>query len=217
MWLYRKEAYPSFRSMKWIGMLLFTGGTEDLTIVFNSTSSDKVNRFPETRVTDSTWADLNNEPHHLISIKGCQLYQKRLYRQEPWRLFWRCRMARHSFHKLWLGGKQTHCTVKWRPIIPSHALVRKMKGAGNCQFTSWKHPFWNSCWTLAILAALSGALNSRSAQFFALNQALFKVTNQIAGKWKKTFWKHTYNFRPLLWRWANTRNVSFRNSLRWSI
>ena len=105
MWLYRKEAYPSFRSMKWIGMLLFTGGTEDLTIVFNSTSSDKVNRFPETRVTDSTWADLNNEPHHLISIKGCQLYQKRLYRQEPWRLFWRCRMARHSFHKLWLGGK----------------------------------------------------------------------------------------------------------------
>ena len=71
MWLHRKEAYPSFRSMKWIGILLFTGGTEDITIVFNSTSSDKVNRFPETRVTDSPWADLNNEPHHLISVKGC--------------------------------------------------------------------------------------------------------------------------------------------------
>ena len=69
MWLHRKEAYPSFRSMKWIGILLFTGGTEDITIVFNSTSSDKVNRFPETRVTDSPLTDLNNEPRHLISTK----------------------------------------------------------------------------------------------------------------------------------------------------
>ena len=71
MWLHRKEAYPNFRSMTWIGILLFTGGTEDLSIVFNSTSSDNVNRFPETRVTDSPWTDLNNEPRHLISIKGC--------------------------------------------------------------------------------------------------------------------------------------------------
>ena len=54
MWLHRKEAYPNFRSMTWIGILLFTGGTEDLSIVFNSTSSDNVNRFP-----------------HLISVKGC--------------------------------------------------------------------------------------------------------------------------------------------------
>ena len=71
MWLHRKEAYPNFRSMTWIGILLFTGGTEDLSIVFNSTSSENVNRFPETRVTDSPWTDLNNEPRHLISIKGC--------------------------------------------------------------------------------------------------------------------------------------------------
>ena len=54
IWLHCDGAYPSFRSMKWIGILLFTGGTEDLTIVFNSTSSVKVNRFP-----------------HLISVKGC--------------------------------------------------------------------------------------------------------------------------------------------------
>ena len=71
MWLLCDGAYPSFRSMKWLGILLFTGGTEDLPIVFNSTSSDNVNSFPETRVTDSPWTDLNNEPRHLISVKGC--------------------------------------------------------------------------------------------------------------------------------------------------
>ena len=34
---------------------------------------------------------------------------------------------------------------------------------------------------------------------------------------EETFWNHAYNFRPSLWRRADTRNVSFKDSLRWPI
>lgn len=50
---------------------LYTEGKEDLSIVFNSTSSNNVNWFSETRVTDSPWTDLNTEPLLFFSIEGC--------------------------------------------------------------------------------------------------------------------------------------------------
>lgn len=52
-------------------MALYTEGKEDLSIVFNSTSSNNVNWFSETRVTDSPWTDLNTEPLLYFSIEGC--------------------------------------------------------------------------------------------------------------------------------------------------
>ena len=82
---------------------LYTGGKEDLSIVFNSTSSHNVNWFSETRVTDSPWLSLDRSQYWTTSSLLYQrlLYYKRLiYRQQPWRLFWRYRMARHSFYKL---------------------------------------------------------------------------------------------------------------------
>ena len=50
---------------------LYTGGSEDFSIFFNSTNSDNINWFSETRVTDSPWTDLNTEPHYRFSIEGC--------------------------------------------------------------------------------------------------------------------------------------------------
>ena len=167
MWLHRKEAYPSFRSMKWIGILLFTGGTEDLSIVFNSTSSDNVNRFPETRVTDSPWTDLNNEPCHLISIKGCCTKRDCIVRNHGgcsedagW-------LATASINCDW-EGKYTASNTLYSKLTTYNSFSRTGKG-------KWRElvieNISKSLLTLAILAALSGALNSRSAQFFALNQS----------------------------------------------
>lgn len=42
---------------------LYTGGKEDLSIVFNSTSSHNVNWFSETRVTDSPWLSLDRSQY----------------------------------------------------------------------------------------------------------------------------------------------------------
>ena len=77
----RFESFQLFKFFFLFGLMLFshlqarvalyTGGSEDFSIFFNSTNSDNINWFSETRVTDSPWTDLNTEPHYRFSIEGC--------------------------------------------------------------------------------------------------------------------------------------------------
>ena len=78
----------------------------------------------------SPWTDLNTEPHHLFSIKGCctkrDLYIVRNHGGCSEDTGW---LDTASTNCNWEGKFPESTAFNRRPILPSHALVRENEGS----------------------------------------------------------------------------------------
>lgn len=78
----------------------------------------------------SPWTDLNTEPHHLFSIKGCctkrDLYIVRNHGGCSEDTGW---LDTASTNCNWEGKYPESTAFNRRPILPSHALVRENEGS----------------------------------------------------------------------------------------
>lgn len=78
----------------------------------------------------SPWTDLNTEPHHLFSIKGCctkrDLYIVRNHGGRSEDTGW---LDTASTNCNWEGKYPESTAFNRRPILPSHALVRENEGS----------------------------------------------------------------------------------------
>ena len=133
------DSFPFFSRFQ-ARVALYTEGKEDLSIVFNSTSSNNANWFSETRVTDSPWTDLNTEPLLFFSIEGCctkrDFYIVRNHGGCSEDAGW---LATASANCDW-EGKYPESTALYSKLTTYTSFKRTGKGnlkeAGNCQFTA---------------------------------------------------------------------------------
>ena len=175
-------------------MELYTGGTEDLSIVFNSTSSNNVNWS----LTLPGQISILN--YIISSLSKAAVLKETSISSGTMEAVLKMLDGSLQLPQIVTGREnirnQLHCTVNRRPILPSHLLVRENEGSWYLSIYLLKTSILKSLVTLAILEALTGAVNSLSAQFFALNQSHLFLTNEKNFSSQNFFCQSTVGKKP---------------------